>query len=151
MYTLMRGLAASFLLGFSNYFGWGLATVHLELLRAALAVILVVAFAAAMLITILTILDRKLPCRGSAKTLFCSGKTLFFCVALVSFCSGYLSGFGKPLPHQAWESLFATIATLFLALRCLVAYKYFAHQFAVAIYRDFSTHSAASDDAAAKG
>jgi hypothetical protein len=74
----------------------------------------------------------------------------FFCVACASLCSGYLAGIDTATSRDRWEPLFATAATLFLARQCCSAYQYFTKQFAMAIYRDFSTYEKAKGDGGGK-
>jgi hypothetical protein len=139
MYSLMRGLGASFLLGLFNYIGWALAVVRNDVLRTTLAITLVAAFVAAVLIPKV---DKFVP--KLARTLSNRpariAKVTFFCIAYSSLCSGYLLATDRAARRDLSETLFAVAATLFLALRCFGAYEYFAREFAKAIYRDFSTY-----------
>jgi hypothetical protein len=141
MYALMRGLTAAFAAGFCYLLGWTLpGRIRLPLnkveIAAGLLIILAVvltgylALAAQVAAKMHNAFDRLIA--ASWMLLFIAvGYLLSSECVLVSFVAGKCS-----VPPQA-ELAGIALASLFCSLRCLAAYKYFADEFARAVWRGF--------------
>jgi hypothetical protein len=77
-----------------------------------------------------------------------SAKIVFISLGFVLLSCGYFSGMGKATSLRPWTFLLGIGTTIFLAVRSFRGYKYFADQFAMAIYRDFLTSQDIDEDAA---
>jgi hypothetical protein len=135
MYSLMRGLAAAFAAGFSYLLGWAMASrIDLSLGRveiaASLLIIAVIALAGYL----------ALAWRVAPKTHNAFDQLIAAAWMLLFLAVGYLlsshCGFGS---GPTWdEFVVVALASCFCSLRCLAAYKFFANEFAKAVWRGFA-------------
>lgn len=149
MYSLMRGLAAAFAAGFFYLLGWALpgrVQLSTESVRIAIALAIILAIALAAYLAVVA--------RVPAHTHNLLDQIIALTWMLLFLAAGYLlssailptSGgdnavrIAAALAAETRRMEFAGIAlaSLFCALRCLAAYKYFASEFAKGVWRGFA-------------
>jgi hypothetical protein len=131
MYTFMRGLAIAFGFGFLWHLGWALASVQGDCLKeVAIGAVFVALIAAiALEFTLATHTDpEKLP------------RYVLGCIGIGLLSLGYFCGYGDVSGNSAIRLTLIAVGCGFACLRSFRAYRYFAREFAKAIYRDFYTH-----------
>lgn len=130
MYALMMGLTVAFALGASYHLGWAVSGLRREVFEDASRIGVLASLALAVLI---------LAFQGSGKPRGAGWAIAPLMLALLA--SGYLGGIGKIADWNQRGQLGAlTMAGIFFVLTCFAAKKYFAREFAAAIYRTFYTY-----------
>jgi hypothetical protein len=141
MYSLMRGLAAAFAAGFFYLLGWavpGRMEVPQNKVEIAGAMFMMVAILLAGYLALAGRVASKL--HSTFDRLIAAAWMLLFGVVGYLLSSGCVLGsFGASkcsVPQQA-ELAGIALASCFCSLRCLGAYKFFANEFAKAVWRGF--------------
>jgi hypothetical protein len=139
LYELMRGLTLAFALGFAYYLGWA-SVVWLQEARLTngIAGFAVGLFGAVLFSPAKTIKD---PLR--ARIISASLMVALFVSPF--WLQGLVSSEGASRPHTTLLLAAMAIVDLLFAVRCYSAYRPFAREFAVAIYRDFYAYVRSQD------
>lgn len=130
LYALMRGLSAGFALAVAYYLGWAYSSLWLGQWSG----LLVLAGIIGALIALIT------SSRSKTARWIIAGFLL-----LAAFASGHYVGQSivGTLEHRNLL-LAAAVFSFFASERCYSGYKYFAQEFAKAVYRDFSNYEKTS-------
>jgi hypothetical protein len=136
LYSLMRGLATAFGFGFAYITGWGLSYFKNQCFQiAAIVAILAGLIAATIMTAILQFTSSGRKNRSGIE------KTNLALLMLVLLALGYRFGLQNvSTPHQLMIVWLISLGALFSFFRCFGAYKYFAQQFAQAVWRDFAAY-----------
>jgi hypothetical protein len=136
MYTLMRGLAAAFGLGFAYVVGWSLGYYKTHCVRSAAIGVIVVG-----LFTVTIIGFLPLFFQFETKVTFRIEKITAVGLMMALMGTGYVLGeFLVDTPREIGLLSLVALSLLALALRCFGSYKSFAREFAKAVWRDFIGH-----------
>lgn len=128
MYTLTRGLTATFAVAAVYYIGWGLSVFHYDRANSVVIVVITISLLAA---DNLTAFLRK----GGGKAL---ENWSAAALLLAAMAGGYLLGqHFQPTSMKATILGFCAMGALIASLRCYIAYKSFSLNFAKTIWRDF--------------
>lgn len=134
LYALMRGLTVSFWLTAPYFFGWAASVwpnhCFNELTRFGVFAGLFMAIASSTILVF-----------SNARSNYPLILDLVTFVSLITFffCFGVVCGASQPLATGSAKLLAAiALGTLIGGLRCFRAYKYYAEQFARAIWQDFA-------------
>lgn len=135
MYSLLRGLAASFAISFANYIGWSMSTLrHSWLLDCVVIVVITISLLVGT--NLAAHLLRSDVVGQPAEQRLERWTAVVLLLAALGF--GYLTGrhFGVT-PVKAEELGLCAIGALMACLRSYKAYNYQANNFALTIWRDF--------------
>jgi hypothetical protein len=135
LYSLMRGLAIAFGLDFAYIAGWGLSYFRNRYSEAATAPSIFVSLVA---VTALTAVLQFAP-RSWKRPPFAEQANLLI-LAIFLLALGYHFAVTNASTLQQSVLWVISLAALLLSIRCFGAYKYFAQQFAQAVWRDFAAH-----------
>jgi hypothetical protein len=140
MYALMRGLSSSFAIGFAYCLGWAIAVFKSQhCVEAAV----VVAVASLLALVNLSLISPKISKPGMKRNL---ERWYAAILLLVFLAAGYLLGFRYSVkPHAGMILLSVSILGLIASLRSLGAYRFFAGQFAVTVWRDYIAYNVSLD------
>jgi hypothetical protein len=130
----MRGLATSFWLAAPYFAGWAASTWENPCFRpVAVAGIFAALFIAIISSGILVFASPRYEHR------FAVDVFTFVSLAISLFCLGVMfGGYQTPSHEQSVALAVVAVASLFAGARCFRGYKFYAEQFAQAIWRDFA-------------
>lgn len=137
MYVLMIGLAMAFILGFIYNAGWALAGFQYDSFKKYLwLVVMILLVAAIVAIIMMAVYSEKSKFKGFTRSQ--RALTAGVCLLLALLLLGYILGLENhvDLEKSAYLGVVA-LASLFSSIMCSTGYKYFAKEFAVAVYRTF--------------
>jgi len=141
MYALMRGLVCVFLVAFSYWAGWALTSTVKNHLGAGVTVVILTIFLLALVnISLSLVRDIPDPVKKYRTEL------AYAVVVLLAFATiGYTLGLRyTPTPGQGALLAFLSISALIAAFRAFGAYKFFAKQFAISVWRDYVAYNVAA-------
>jgi hypothetical protein len=140
LYELMRGLTLAFALGFAHYLGWASAVwLHeVPLATAGIAGLAICLFGAAVLLVAET---PRNPLR--ARIIAAALMAAFYLFPF--WLQGLASSEGATTQHRTLILAAMAVVALFSSVRCYSAYRPFAREFAMAVYRDFYAYVRGQD------
>jgi hypothetical protein len=138
LYALMRGLSAAFLLAVAYYLGWAYSTLWLGQGSGFLVLAGIIGALIALIVSSRSKTARWVKA-GMARWII-AGLLL-----LAAFASGHYLGQSIVGTSEHRNLLLAAaVFSFFASERCYSGYKYFAQEFAKAVYRDFSNYEKTS-------
>jgi hypothetical protein len=136
MYALMRGLGSSFAIAVAYWLGWAASPC-----RSSYIVEGAVLLAA---VSLLTLVDLSLITSKVSKPALRRHMEQVFAVAVlcVFFAGGYMLGSRSLVtPRQSAELLSLSVISIVASFRSFGAYRFFAGQFAAAVWRDYLAYN----------
>jgi hypothetical protein len=139
MYALMRGLATAFWLSAAYLAGWAAASAESVCIRSAVGIVALASFGLAVVSSfVLVFAGPRYPSRSALD----KATLLLLLVAL--FSSGARLGVDHHISRgDILLYSIVSLVALFAGARCYASYKYFAEEFAKAVWRDFLGYKAA--------
>lgn len=134
MYALMRGLTTAFGFGFFYIAGWALSCFKNQCSRSTAVFIVIGGLGAASVLSSIVLSRQR-----KQKTPFHLEIANLSVLTIVLLALGYLLGFEKISTVEQGILLWVvSLGALFSSLRCFSTYKFFAGEFAKAVWRDFA-------------
>lgn len=134
MYALMRGLTIAFFLACIYLAGWSASLFKREWLRPTAVVTALAALAFAVIAGVAI-------ARSGRPTTPNLDRASIGALSIALLAAGYRFGFERlTSPRHSVVLFLASIAALFACIRFLAAYRYFAQEFAKAVWRDFAAY-----------
>jgi hypothetical protein len=140
LYVMMRGLFVGLLLGCAYYVGWLLWFLH-----GSTPIIARVALVVMMLLSLVNAASRALDKKGEHRKLDQLG--LSFLAVLLIAVGEVVAEYAQPRPETFFELAVLTAALPMAAFRFYALYKYFATEFAKAVWTYFAVTDPRAPDA----
>jgi hypothetical protein len=146
MYAMMRGLGCAFYLGWAYLAGWGLSFHWAEqgmgfgawCVMVASGVGALIASGVVQYVAAHPATDKEERTQQQERALE-ANSFLAMCAMLFVATMGYFLGTWKPAPARIEFFLWAAVPVMLMAgMRCLLAYRSYAENFAKTVWRDFA-------------